>query len=152
MIHCIFMQKMIQQTYIMCLCLILSKGQKYLYWLKMNCRMSDVSQAQNRKQSDTSGLAMLLKVKVNERLMITTNIGLSGRLKNGQICTAKYYIINQNEVDTIYVAFDDILAGQKGINGNDIIRGSNKWVPIKREEASIYINKFGITSSAIRQS
>ena len=152
MIHCIFMQKMIQQTDIMSLCLILSKGEKYLYWLKMNCRMSDVLQAQNRRQSDTGGLAMPLKVKVNERVMVIPNIGLSGRLKNGQIGTAKYYVINQNEMETIYVASDDILAWQKGINGNNIAAGSNKWVSIKREETSIYINKFKITSPAIRQS
>ena len=114
--------------------------------------MSDVLQAQNRRQSDTGGLAMPLKVKVNERVMVIPNIGLSGRLKNGQIGTAKYYVINQNEMETIYVASDDILAWQKGINGNNIAAGSNKWVSIKREETSIYINKFKITSPAIRQS
>ena len=51
-----------------------------------------------------------------------------------------------------YVASDDILAWQIGINGNNIAAGSNKWVSIKREETSIYINKFEITSPAIRQS
>ena len=51
-----------------------------------------------------------------------------------------------------YVASDDILAWQIEINGNNIAAGSNKRVSIKREETSIYINKFKITSPAIRQS
>ena len=84
--------------------------------------------------------------------MIAANIDLSDRITNDQIGTAKYYVINQNEMETIYVASDDILAWQKGINGNSIAAGSNKWVSIKREETSIYINKFKITSPAIRQS
>ena len=57
---------------------------------------------------------------------------------------------SQNEVETTYVASDDILPGQKRINGNGIIARNNRWVPIKSEEASIYINKFKTTSPAIR--
>ena len=63
-----------------------------------NYSMSDVLQTQNRKQFDTGGLAMLLKVKVNGRVMVTTNIGLSNKLINGQLGTVKYFPINQNEV------------------------------------------------------
>ena len=73
--------------------------------------MTDVLQAQNRKQSDTGGLALLLIVKANARVMVITNIDLSDRLMNGQIGVVKYFAINQNEVETIYVAFDDIPGG-----------------------------------------
>ena len=52
-------------------------------------------------------------MKVNTRVIVSTNIDLSGRLINGQIGTVKYFAINKNEVEAIRVAFHDILAGQK---------------------------------------
>ena len=116
-----------------------------------NCSMKDVLEAQNRKQSNTGGLSVLLKVKVNARVMVTTNVDLSDRLINGQIGTMKYFGLNQNEVDTIYVAFDDTSAGQKRINGNDVIARNNRRVPIRREETSIYISKNRTTSPAINR-
>ena len=39
-----------------------------------NFRVSDAREAQNRKQSDTSGLASLLKLKINAKVMFTTSI------------------------------------------------------------------------------
>ena len=94
---------------------------------------------------------MLLKVKVNATVMVTTSFDLSDTLKNGQIGTAKYFGINQNEVETIYVAFDDIFPELKRINGNDVIARNNNWVPIKREETSVYISKCKITSLVIHR-
>lgn len=76
---------------------------------------------------------MLLKVKINVRFLVTTNIDLSDKFINGQIDTMTYFSINQNKVETIYVVFDDILAGQKRINANGIIARNNKLVQIKRE-------------------
>ena len=94
---------------------------------------------------------MLLELKVNARVKITTNIDFSDKLINGQIGTIKYISINQYEVNAIYVAFDDVSAGQIRINRSDLIARNNKWVHIKREEASIYINKYKITSPAINR-
>ena len=71
-----------------------------------NWNVSDVSQ--QGKQSETGGLSVLLKVKVNARVMIVANIDLSDRLVDGQRGTLKYISINQNEVNAIYVAFDDV--------------------------------------------
>ena len=45
-----------------------------------NCNISDVLKAQKPKQSETGGLSVLLKVKVNAKVMITTNIDLLDRL------------------------------------------------------------------------
>ena len=70
--------------------------------------MSDILQAQNQKQSDTEDLAMLVKMKVNARVMLILNVDLSDRPTNSQIGTMKYFGINQNKVETKYVAFDDI--------------------------------------------
>ena len=83
--------------------------------------------------------------------MITTNIDLSKRLINGQIGTVKFNSINQNEVNAIYVAFYDVSARQIRINGNDLITRNNTWVPTKREEASIYINKYRTASLVINR-
>ena len=94
---------------------------------------------------------MLLKVKVNARVMIITNIDLLDRLLNGPIGTVKYISINQNEVNAKYVAFDGVSEVQIRKNGNDLMAKTNKCVPIKREETSIYINKYKTASSAINR-
>ena len=59
----------------------------------------------------------------------------------------KYISINQNEVNTIYVAS----AGKIRINRNDLKSRNNMWVPIKKEVTSIYLNKYKITSPAINR-
>ena len=93
---------------------------------------------------------MLLIVKANARVMLTTNIDLSVRLINDQRGIVKYFGINQNDVETIYVAFDDIPGEQTRIDINYyIIARNNKDVPIKAEKASIYLSKFRIKSPAI---
>ena len=35
------------------------------------------------------------------------------------------------------------------MNGNNIIAKNDKWDPIVREETSIYLNKYKLTSTAI---
>ena len=47
--------------------------------------ISDTAEVQNRKQSQTGGLARLLVLKVNARVIITTIIHLLDRLSNEQI-------------------------------------------------------------------
>ena len=59
---------------------------------------------------------------------------LSDRLINDQKGTVKYIKINQNEVNTIRVAFEDVAAARIRINENDLIARPNKWVPIKRKK------------------
>ena len=120
--HCIILQKMTQEIDAMSVSalpdrLISIPAKDHI---PKNCNVSDILQAQNRKQCNTLGLAVLLKVKTNARIMITTNIDLSNRFINGQIA-------------------------------NDLIARNNKWVPIKRKEASVYINKYKITSPAINR-
>ena len=45
----------------------------------------------------------------------------------------KFISINKNEVDAIYVVFDNVSAWKIGINRNDSIARGIMWVPIKRE-------------------
>ena len=42
-------------------------------------KISDIREAQNRKQSETGGLASLLELKVSGRVMLTTNINIEDR-------------------------------------------------------------------------
>ena len=53
-------------------------------------KMLEIREAQNRKQSVTGGLASLLELKVNFRVMLKTNINIEDRLINKQIGTVKH--------------------------------------------------------------
>ena len=91
--------------------------------------------------SETGGLASILELKINATVMLTTNINIEDRLINGQMGTVKHIKIRDTEVQTIYLELDDKCAGQLRMSGSDIIAKNNKWVSIKREETSIYLNK-----------
>ena len=52
--------------------------------------MLEIREAQNRKQSETGGLASLLELKVNFRVMLTANINIEDRLINKQMGTVKH--------------------------------------------------------------
>ena len=54
-----------------------------------NSKISNVTEAQNRKTSETGGLASILELKINARVMLTTNINSEDRLINGQKETVK---------------------------------------------------------------
>ena len=101
--------------------------------------------------TETGGLAYSLKLKINARVMLTTNINIQDRLINGQIGTVKHIEIKENEVKTIYLELDVKRAGQFRMSGNDIIAKNNERVPIKREETYIYINKYKTTSPSIKR-
>ena len=116
-----------------------------------NSKISNVMEAQNRKTSETGGLASILELKINARVILTTNINSEDRLINGQKETVKYIEIRDNEVRTIYLELDERCAEQLRMKGSDIIAKNNKRVPIKREETSIYLNKHKTTSPAIKR-
>ena len=46
---------------------------------------------------------------------------------------------------------DDKCAGQIRMSGSEVIAKINKWVPVKREETSIYLRKDKSTSPAIKR-
>ena len=96
--------------------------------------VSDVREAQNRKMSETGGLASILELTINARVILATNINIEDRLSNGQIGTVKHIEIRDKVAQTIYLELDDKCAGKLRMNGSDIIAKNNKWVPIKREK------------------
>ena len=80
--------------------------------------------------------------------MLTTNINIKDQLINGQMGTVTHIEIRDNEVQTIYLELDDKCAGQMRMSGSDINGKNTKWVPIKRDKTSIYLNKYKTTSPA----
>lgn len=51
-------------------------------------------------------------MKSDARSTVTANIDISDRLLNRQLDTVKYIDVSQNEVKTICLALDNVLAGQ----------------------------------------
>ena len=116
-----------------------------------NSKISDIREAQNRKQSETDGLASLIELKVNARVMLTTNINIEDRLINEQMGTVKHIEIKEKEVTTKYLELDDKCAGQIRMNGSDVKAKNNKWVPVKTEQTSLYLSKYKSTPPAIKK-
>ena len=58
--------------------------------LPKNIASQRIKEALDRNQTDTRGLASVIKIKVNSRVMLTVNVDLSDRLVNGQLGTVKY--------------------------------------------------------------
>ena len=116
-----------------------------------NSSISNISEVQYRKQSETGGLVTLVELKVKARVIITPNTNISDRLINGQIRTANYIETKESEVSTIYLALDDTFSGLSRTNGNNIIGKSNRWIPTERDEISIYLSKCKTTSPTIQR-
>ena len=58
--------------------------------LPKNASIQKINQVLNRNQSETGGLAGILKIKINARVMFTVNIDLQDRLVNGQLETVMH--------------------------------------------------------------
>ena len=68
--------------------------------------------------------------------MLTTNVCVYDRLSNGQLGTVrKIEINNQNQVEKIYIEFDDSRVGLKTRN-NDRCAYEHNWVPIEYQNTS----------------
>ena len=98
-----------------------------------------IEKALNRNQSETGGLAKILEIKINARVMLTVNIDIADRLINGQIGTVMHISSDVNgQILKIYIKFDDVHAGLKKTNTDPFAR-QRKWVPIEKAESSIII-------------
>ena len=51
----------------------------------------------------------------------------------------------------MYLVLGDDFRNCRKMNGSDIIAKNNKWVPIKREEVSLYLHKYKTTSPTIER-
>ena len=64
--------------------------------MPQNISQSDISKAFNRKQSETGGLARILRLKLEARVMLTCNIDIEDRLINGKIRTVRHITAKNN--------------------------------------------------------
>ena len=110
--------------------------------LPKNVSQSAIEKVLQQNQSATGGLARILQIKVDARVMITVNIDIADRLTNGQIGIIKHVSFDSNHsVKTVYIKLDDIEAGSKKIQSDNFAR-QNLWVPLDRVEAKIQIKNF----------
>ena len=116
-----------------------------------NISKDAINKAILRNQSQTGGLAQILQIKVNARVMLTVNVDISDRLINGQIGTIKHIARNSNNsIIKIYIKFDDTEAGRKKIDTDHFAR-QNVWVPIEKAETSIAVKVNKVSSPVIKR-
>ena len=63
-----------------------------------------IMEAQSRRQSESGGLARLLTLKLESKVMLTVNIDIQDRLINGQMGV---FEIVDYAISTIFIKFDD---------------------------------------------
>ena len=63
-----------------------------------------IKEVLDRNQTDSGGLASVIKIKVNSRVMLTVNLDLSDRPVNGQLGTVKVISKNLNGEVTKYIS------------------------------------------------
>ena len=105
--------------------------------------------AQNRKQTNTGGLAKCLELKVGAKVMVTVTIDIKDRLINGQFGEVFGFKIVDNIINQVYIKFEDPQIGRKAIMSNQFTR-TNCAVPIEKCEADIPISK-GSVSPCIKR-
>jgi hypothetical protein len=97
---------------------------------------------ENATLNQTANLPHILSICIDARLMLTVNIDTEDHLINGSLGTIKY-IHNMSERNplsgTIYVKFDDPVAGNKRKNNNI----NRDWVPIVAEVKSFSMKNDG---------
>ena len=105
----------------------------------------------NRNQSQSGGLAGVLDIKLNARLMLTVNIDLQDRLVNGKLGTVKCIRTDsERKISKIYIRFDDSKAGLKRMK-SDAFGEQHLWVSIEKTEADIKIKSSKTSSPVIKR-
>ena len=114
----------------------------------IGCGFSDsqIMAAGNCSISQTGGQSKILTLKLESKIILTTNIDITDRLINRQIGVVKYFKFLRNKVDIIYIKFDDMNAGKRLIQTENISR-HNSWVPIKRTDTHINTGNCFISAS-----
>ena len=92
--------------------------------LPKNVSIQKINKVLNRNQNETGGLAGILKIKMNARVMLIVNIDLQERIVNGQLGTVMHIASNLQGISKIYLKFDDTRAGVKAMNA-DILGKQN---------------------------
>ena len=72
----------------------------------------------SQNQTNSGGLAKLLKLKIGPKIMSTVDIGIQDRLINGQIVNIRYIEFAQGSAHKVYVKFFDEQACLKAIRSS----------------------------------
>jgi ATP-dependent exoDNAse (exonuclease V) alpha subunit len=105
-------------------------------------RKQFIERVLSKGRSETGGLDTKILIKENARVMLTTNVGISDRLINGQLGTViKVSVDNvSNKPSTIFVKFDYSNAGVSAMrNLSSSFARKNNLVPIKPVLARIKV-------------
>ena len=96
----------------------------------------------NPSQSETGGLAGVLDIKLNARVMSTVNIDLQDRLVNVQLGTVKCIRKDsERNVSKIYVKFDDSKASLKRMNSGAFLENNICWCLFRKEKLISKLNQ-----------
>ena len=102
-------------------------------------------------QMKTGGLAHKLTIKLQAKIILTSNIDVSDKLCNGQIGTIHHLKQDSNgNVTTVYLKMDDESAGLQAIRSNTY-GSQHNLVPIRRIEREIAINSKSTCSLTIKR-
>ena len=116
-----------------------------------NITQSMTNEIYSRTQMNTNGLAHKLTLKLNAKVMITTNVDVSDKLNNGQIGTVNNFKFDQQgNIMIVYLKMEDNKAGMRLIC-SDIYGRQNNVVPIQRVEKDIKINKNSPSSPVVKR-
>ena len=98
---------------------------------------------------ETGNLKKILSVKVNAKVMITTNIDVSDGLTNGSMGTVTNVVIDERtgKMICILVVFDSKDLGQEAIHMSAYKNTNQNAVPIYKTQATFPIHKKNIMSS-----
>ena len=98
---------------------------------------------------ETGNLKKILTVKINARLMITTNIDVTDGLTNGAMGTITNVVIDERsgKMSTILVSFDSKHVGQEAMHTSVYKSTNQNAVPIYQNTGNIYNTQKSIISS-----
>ena len=118
--------------------------------LPSNITDSVLNRVYERSQMDTGGLAYKMDIKLNAKVMLTTNINVEDKLCNGQIGVIRHIKYDSaNTPQKIYLQMEDKGIGIKTMQTDSFARNNN-LVPIERVEKEIKIKKNRPFSPAIK--
>ena len=97
-----------------------------LYTIEANEKIPDnceyslalLNAAQNQEQTNTGGLAKLLKPKTDTKVMLTANIDIQHRLINSKTGIIMHIEFAQGSARKVYVKFSDDQAGSKAMRSS----------------------------------
>ena len=105
-----------------------------------NLTENKLREIRSRKLSETGNLPFLLKIKLGATVMLTVNINIQDRLVNGLVGKVEEFKFVNNQVDVVYVSFDEVISGRQ-VMLSDTAARQHSWALIKKTESSFSIAK-----------